>query len=208
MARRYSKTVPRRRRRVARKRIYRRKRITRLSKIHSFTRTCEIATLSGSNIADTFGGLTFSLGMLPNSTEFTNLFDQFRICAVKLEIVPRYTSSDMNPQATAPLLPNIHTVIDYNDISTPGNLDTLFQYQNYKRTRGNTIHKRYFKPAVLAAAYEGAVTTAYTSTWNRWLDTLDSGTLHYGLKYCIDQSFTGAWYKVYAKFFIQCKGVK
>lgn len=177
-------------------------------KVYNFTRSCTLTDLSGSDVSDVFGGLSFNLGQLPNYTEFTNLFDQFRICGIRLEIIPKYTSVDLNPLATTVAMPNIHTVIDYNDIATPGNLEVLLQYPNYKRTRGNAVHKRYFKPAVLASNYEGAVTSAYTSKWGQWLDSIDYPTVHYGLRYGIDQSFTGARYRVYAKFYIQCKDPK
>lgn len=205
----YSKRTSKRRRAPSRLRR-RRMRIRRpiRSGVHNFTRYVELPNITTSTVSDKLGGETFKLTDLPSYTEFTNLFDKFRICAVKYEIVPNWTSSDINPIGTYQSVPNIFTVLDYNDITTPGSLSELLQYKNLKRTRGHLIHKRYIKPAVLAANYEGAVTTAYTSVWKRWLDTTDSGTLHYGLKYCIDQTSTAMTYRVYAKYYIQCKDPK
>lgn len=199
---------PPKRRRTVRRRKFRRFRAPRNNRIHNFTRCAELTNLTTSTVADLMGGMTFKLSNCPNSTEFTNLFDKFRICAIKLEIVPNFTGSDLNPIGTKFSIPNISTVVDYNDVTTPGALTDLLQYNNYKRTRGQSIHKRYFKPAVLASNYEGAVTSAYTSVWKRWLDTADVDTLHYGIKYHFDQTSTAIAYRCYAKFYIQCKDPK
>lgn len=200
---------PPKRRRTVRRRKFRRFRAPRNNRIHNFTRVKELTEINSSTTADVLGAMTFKLSDLTNATEFTNLFDKFRICAVKLEIVPKFSGNDMNPGTTFPGAPCIHSVLDYNDATNPGDLNELMQYSNYKRTRGHNIHKRYFKPCVLAANYEGSVTTAYTSKWKVWLDCTDSGTAHFGLKYMIDRTPNVAFqYRAFVKYYIQCKDPK
>lgn len=205
---------PRRKAPLRRTRRYLRRRplmgrLPRNNRIHNFTRVVELSEINSSTTADVVGGMNFKLSDLGSYTEFTNLFDKFRICGVKVEFVPKFTGNDMNPGSTFPGAPNIHTIIDYNESTNPGNLAEMLQYSNYKRTRGHLTHKRFFKPAVLVANYESAVATAYSSKWKVWLDSADASTAHFGLKYLIDITPNVAHqFRRYVKFYIQCKDPK
>ena len=73
--------------------------------VYNFTRKCEY-----DQVYPTFGNavdrvFTFALADLPNYTEFTTLFDQYRINAVKLTFIPRLSSADSNPLATVSAIP-------------------------------------------------------------------------------------------------------
>lgn len=180
----------------------------RKNPVHNFVRTKQLTGITLSTVSDTVGTLTFNLSQLDNYTEFTNLFQRFRICAVKLKIIPYYTGNDANPTGTIYVMPNIHSVVDYDDSGTPANLAELLQYSNHKMTRGGKIHGRYIKPAVQTATYETALTSAYSPKWKVWLSTDDFATPHYGFKYFIDQSSVALVYRVFVKFYIQCKDLK
>lgn len=180
----------------------------RRNPVYSFVRTKQLTSINLQTASDTLGRITFQLDNLDNYTEFTNLFQQFRILGVKLTFVPYVTSNDANPIATTYVMPNIHTVIDHDDSGTPANLAEIMQFRNHRMTRLNRVHSRYIKPSILMSAYETALTSAYIPKWKQWVSTDDYTTPHYGLKYFIDQSSTALTIRVFAKFYFQCKDLK
>lgn len=128
-----------------------------------------------------------TLADVTNSSEFTALYDQYQIKGVKVEIIPKFTQMDgltgSSPgvPASSMQLPNIASVLDYDGIGTFNTMDVLCEYQNLKMTRGNRVHKRYFKPAVQSAVYQGLASTGYNPKKNVWLDCNNASVPHYGL---------------------------
>lgn len=185
--------------------------LTSRQPVHSFVRRDYVETITASNIADTFKVYTFSLNKLPNYTEFTNLFDQYRICAVKLTIIPGVTESSLEGASTSSYpLPEVRSIIDYTEDAAPLDFDEMYQYANCKMTRGNKMHTRYIKPAVLTSAFEGVAATAYIPKWKQWLTTDDSATPHYSIKVGINAVKTAntCYFRVYAKYYLQMKNIK
>lgn len=150
-----SRNYPRKRRRtnmrVARSRFN--------TNVHHFKRTVQMPGLITSYEPNTLqdsvrGAIEFKLSNLSNVDEFTNLFDQYRINAIniKVEFIPSLSGFDGHPMTTTPVpyvgLPHLHTVIDYDDANAPASKNALMEYSNYKRTRGDIVQKRYFRPAV------------------------------------------------------------
>lgn len=181
--------------------------------VHAFVRTVQFASSNFDATGNKFQAFTFALSDLPNYSEFTNLYDQFQIVAVKFEIIPKFNAVDLNPMSTwsQGVLPNIHSVLDYNDSTAPTSLTEMMQYKNYRRSRGNQIHKRYFKPATLSQNYESAVSTSYTSKWKDWISTDDPTTPYYCIKVCWDACGVVEYqptYDIYAKYYFQCKSTK
>ena len=120
---------------------------------------------------------------MPNSTELTALFDQYRISGVMFKLVPRFnvteSSTTLAPTATYPPS-QVMTCLDF-DGQGPLSLQAILQYQNLKMTRGQAVHQRYFKPAVLSMAYQSTVSTAYIPKWGQFIDTANPTVPHYGL---------------------------
>lgn len=208
MARRNRSTRRRTRPRRTKRPTMKRGLTLRRNPVYNFVRTKQLSGITLSTVSDTIGRLTFALGDLDNYTEFTNLFQRFRLNAVKIKIVPYYTSNDSNPVGTTYVMPNIHTILDYDDSNTPANLAEFLQYRNHRMTRSNRVHSRYFKPAIQSSVYETAITSAYTPKWKQWLSTDDFATPHYALKYFIDQSSTAFIFRVFVKYYFQCKDLK
>lgn len=206
--RRYSKRVNRRS--LLRSGISRGLRVSR-NPTYSFVRTVAGSTISTQTASATYGAMVFKLSDLDNYTEFTNLFDRYRICGIKVTFEPNITGFDANAGANAFTLPMLLTAIDHNDSATPGSMAELMQYRTLKKTRAHVTHSRYFKPAVLTSAYESAVATAYIPKWKQWLTCDDPATPHYAIKYGIsaysDVEFTVSW-RTYIKFYFQTKDLK
>lgn len=129
----------------------------------------------------------FSLNSIINPTDFTNLFDEYRINCVVLKFIPRSNYvQNLATTATAAnnYLPTLHWVVDLNDSNVPSNVDSLLEYNGYhcrNFTRTVTIKIR---PKFSLAAYSGAF-TSYKPT-KGWIDTGSPNVQHYGLKFAID----------------------
>lgn len=141
------------------------------------------------------GGLMFRLSDVPNHTEFTNLYDQYKIKAVKVKIVPRANVYPGNDPTSAIQLWNsqFFTAIDYDSAIDFSDLDSLLQYQNCKMTRSTQIHKRYLKPRVRSAVQiAGGLAPAFgnSATRNQWLDCANDAITHYGLLWYAQPQFT------------------
>lgn len=107
---------------------------------------------------------TTSLNSIQNNTEFTNLFDQYRIAALKYVFRPRYDSFAGNDttDTTLPGVTNqgrcmLHVVNDPYSTVTPsgaynsGTLNGFFEQGNSVKTySGNRPVTVYFRPTVLA----------------------------------------------------------
>lgn len=215
------RTIRRRRRLLRRPRRYvRRSRLPRSltmrrMKIHSFKRTCHFTDITVANTA-VKGHWFFKLSDLPDYTEFTNLFDFFRIKGIKLTIQPTYTGSPVDATESSIGFGSIHTAIERNDLSSfTGTELTLMQYDTYKRSRADRGHRRYFRPSTVNGEYASDGSAAGLSIeWNKWISNSTGGsggvsTAYQGINYLFDANNVNKTveYKVYATYYIQCKSV-
>lgn len=207
--------IPRRSRRVRRRRAVWGSKTRRLAfprgarvpNLHHFKRVAQLTAINASSSGNVIGSLAFTFSQIPNNAEFTALFDQYRINKIKLQLIPNFTGSDLNPTSSVVALPNIWSVIDYDDNTSPANLNDLLQYPNVRMTRGQRIHTRYWTPAV--GTDVGGVASA-SQKYKQWIDMSTTSIEHYGFKYFIDQLNTGpvGTWRVFATFYFSCKGVR
>lgn len=193
--------------------------------IHVFKRTIKIsditasynsATSSGVNIS---GAYVLSLDSLPNYTEFTNLYDQYKINGIKISFVPS-TNSYITSGVSGVTAPNgfsrFSSALDFDDSTTPATENVLLQYGSLRTTPGWKTHSRYFKPKIREAAVVDTTTgalTAATVRSNVWLDCDRPDVEHYGLKvFCpmpvnttVSASIT---YSVYVTMYMAFKNVR
>lgn len=160
------------------------------------------------------GAYTFKLSDLPNYTEFTNLYDQYKITGIAIEFRPTFSGLDLNfsaNSANGTLIPDIRSVVDLDDDTPIANENELLQYQNIKWTRGTKVHRRYFKPKFATEIFRTALTTGYRPSQG-YLDTSYPEIPHYGFKVWIDDTAAteaSAWlYRVYVTYYVKFKGVK
>ena len=151
--------------------------------------------------------LNFSLDDLPDYSEFTNLYDTYRLNAVKITFLPQMTesislSSLNNPNASV----RFFSVIDYNDGNPPGSIDELRQYQNCKFTPVLRKHSRYiYRPKIQDRGQ--------TYTPGRpWINTTSPDQDHFGLKIGIEPiqstNVQSMSYTVEAKYYLSFRAVK
>ena len=114
--------------------LYRRSRKRGQSNIHRFRRSYNagvIITTDGIN--PTYGTFNFSINDMPGYTEFTALFDSYKITGIKLLLIP-YTqtqsisTSSLNNARNVPFF----YVIDRTDATMPTSVDEILEYQDHK----------------------------------------------------------------------------
>lgn len=185
--------------------------------VHHFKRTVQLTGIlthaPGGVAAPRTGAIGFTIGSLPDITDFTTLYDQYRINKIKVEFVPGLSGIDGNPMSTSNLfgLPHLHTVVDYDDANAPSTASQLMQYPGYRRTRGDRTHKRYFTPAIATEVFRSSLSTSYSPKWKAWCDFASTDVPHYGIKYVADAFANSGnqWqWSVYATFYFSCKGVR
>lgn len=183
-------------------------------------------------IGTTYVGLSYALQLqgLPNFTEFTSLYDTYRITGYAVSIIPMYNTYNAQsvPYTQTGVafnsnggvsLPIIHSVIDFDDNAalnlTSGDqgVDTLRQYASYKVSRldgNNKIWRRYIRlPSTNVGVQEMSLSTGVYAAQKRSprLDAAAVDVNHYGLKLIIENSnFSQAYFmtfKVEVKAYIQ-----
>lgn len=205
-----------RKKRAIKKRGYKKMRITRNlapKNVHYFKRHCDFGTITkASGTASYFKGYNFSLSDLPGYTEFTSLFDFYKICAIKFVVIPCINTANIQMdtptvnQASANLgFMRILSVIDYNDSSNPTNFNELREYATCRVTPFLKGHRRYFKPATKSS-------DDYMFR-NRWISTDSTAEDYYGLKLAIDFNNTNfatstEVAKIECVFYLKCKAIK
>lgn len=158
----------------------------------------EISTASG-QLKD---GVSWKLSDVPGYTEFTNLFDQYRINMVVVKFICRASSTSVmesyNNSAIA--LPILHWVIDLDDEGTPANISELEQYgkkHTYMFDAGKRVATCKIRPRNTNKVYGAAsADAAALAKPGIWLDTASATVPYYGLKYILDIPQTGTVYNM------------
>jgi len=210
--------VAARRKRKTIKRTYKRRPIPRSLVTRSMlkcTRVTELTpfTITATTDAWTTTNYNFRLVDLPSFTDFTNLFDSYKITGVKITWMPRYFDSSMggaNAYTPATATPNIWLCTDDDSDS---NLTSQLQAMQVDRARmvknpwkpfSMFVRPKFTREVKVFAGIAGA------NPGSGWLDTANSGVYHYGITigasspgYAAGASFNPMVYDVYAKYYLQ-----
>lgn len=210
--------------RTIRKRLFRPPYPVRLSVkgLHTFKRVCNIsnpvhtnAVFSASsgnlliNIDDSWDcqtgaaaananyfsfGVNFTLDMLPDFSEFTTLFDMYKISAIKFRLTPYANQAPVQTSSAAGTSNQsvsgfVHTILDYDDSTAPNpskaGIDSIRQFESYKCRQlfqPGTAVDRYFKPRIATPGYGGSVFTSFINQKAPWIDCNSGNVEHYGVK--------------------------
>lgn len=177
-------------------------------KPHLFRRMCVPVTLTntpsqgGWNIDATTGTMPFTFGTVGSdsngtytipfsaqfllsyvqgSTEFTNLFDRYRICKVVVKIINLSNSATVNGQG---LLPTIMTSMDYDDSAVPSasTLQSFMQRGDVKETRLSGTKTIVLRPRPAMSLYQGAFTGYAIPGKAPYINSANPDVPHYGFK--------------------------
>lgn len=195
-------------------------------KIYAFKRTCELRPFNysagiwvqqPSNVISNDGGLLYYRGIfkfklddLPGYSDFTNLYENFRITGVRLRFLPYIGTESSAPASTSSLMSPLALCIDRgaNDaLGVNPNFSQLLENQDVK------IRSSY-KPFSLYVPYPKAHTPAdgvtQTVLTSPWLDSEVNGQVvdHHGVKFCFQENTStdrSVSYRVYATYYIKCR---
>lgn len=155
---------------------------------HSFIRKADFGTILSSNTAPVFGAYAFKLSDFPSYTEFTALYDQFRIVKVDVQFLHLASAINNTNSASSIVLrcPRFYSVLDFDDSTAPTAIDDLRQYNNCITVNSDTSYMRSFAPASLELEYVSTILSGYSPVFGKWHDCTYSSLPHYGLKYALD----------------------
>lgn len=154
----------------------------------------------------------FKLEDLPNYTEFTALYDTYKICGIKLKFMfannVATVGDPLTPYGTlTQSLPNLLTVNDYNGGVLSNEADML-QYATFKSTRLDKITSRYFRPC------QDVDTSNTNVVKSRWNSTSQPDIVHRGIQCAVSSSLAGSGehpqgkLKVYATYYLAMRTPK
>lgn len=129
---------------------------------------------------------TFSLDKVANHSEFTALYDQYKITGIKIYMDYSPDVAMVGGAANSmAYFPKLWIKRDYDDAATP-TLTQMTESNMTKCIRFNSVRTTYsmfIKPATLATMYRTSLTSAYGSQWNKWIDCNNADVPHYGIKF-------------------------
>jgi hypothetical protein len=130
--------------------------------------------------SDSGAAYTFRLTDVPQYTNFTALFDMYRIDAVEVEFLISQMGANM-------LYPTLYWTPDYDDATAPANANTILEFQTaevYQFTEAKTAFRRLVQPRVANTVYNGIVASGYsTLPVNTFINSDTPGVAYYGMKY-------------------------
>lgn len=196
----------------------------RRAKVYNFTRNLDGTTVSGisaSTIVQAAAGshraCAFTLADVPNATEFTALFDMYRIKCIVIKLIPMIRDVSIDSATVPPTLGQgpglVFHVIDNDDANALTAIADYYQYQNFRHTvvasPKSVIRKIY--PKVIVPAFQGSTFSSPTPVGNRWIDCSAPTAWHYGFKFYIppyQNAATPQIWQVQLKYYLQFKNVR
>lgn len=134
-------------------------------------------------------GTSIYADSLPNVTEFSSLFDCWRMTkvTVRIDLPMGISNSALSPGS---VVPQLMYVPDHNDAGSALKADLLqypqVQVHNFNKD-GYTPLMLEFRPTALAEISSGLVGTAYSSLQpGAWMRTSNFDVQHYGIKMFFD----------------------
>lgn len=154
--------------------------------VYSLAQNAQSLSL-GTAAVDTFtgyyqfgGACNFSLDQVLNYTEFTSLYDRYKIRKIVVKIIP-----ECNVASTAgtSLLPVVGVVRDYDDNTVPTSTTQLAEMQGYREYRLNRPLTFAVYPRIANTVWQGTLANGYSVMRPPWLDNSSFSVPHYGLKF-------------------------
>jgi len=207
---------------VRRPRVVRKK---TTNKVHSFVRWCDKDTSypgsSGPNQILESGSnqnlaYSFKLDNVVNPSDFTNLYDMYRINKITLHLEPDYDTTASGATLGNPNGRKIRVVHDYNDNNALSQEDDYLEYSNCKSyypwsRRGIKIT---LYPKINNTVENKDGLNAFTSVSSNkvWLNIADDEVPHFGIKIFIPSGLLASEnariFKVRAKYHLSLKNSK
>lgn len=143
----------------------------------------------GTISAQGFGGIASSITTLtlPNSSEFSNLYDQYKVLSYTLELIPRFNGRDVayGPGTVADI-PMIYWVYDVDDSTAPTSANEIMERAKvYSARLDKPVRITVKSPTIAASMYASSITTGYYKMRCPWMDVVSAQVPLYGVKFMI-----------------------
>jgi hypothetical protein len=163
---------------------------------HNFVDSLQnLAFFTTSTVSNTFAGTFFALSSMNDASEYAAVFDQYRIMAVEITIMP-------STQTVAGLTGHLLSAIDYDDVAsiTPA-LNAQKSTVVISNLQDTVV--RSFTPKIALAAYSGAFTAYSVGPAHSWINTASPTVQHYGHKLTANPTTTAITYDLYTRVWFQ-----
>lgn len=138
---------------------------------------------------------SFTLSQLPNVVEFTGLFDEYKICAIKVQYRPSYDSvpSDApalnvntGPQSYAHMYVDPASTVLPSGLYNSGTLNSFLESDKVRSVNTNRVFSVYFRPKIR----DGVQGTGPNAEIRRskWIRTNETGAVHSGFHIFLQQN--------------------
>lgn len=153
------------------------------------------------------------LDQLPAYTDFTNLFDSYRVTGMKAKFLFDKNSAEVH--GTDVSIPMIGTCTDKDDVAALTTENAFWQYEDFKYRRLDKPVSVFVKPRIAQSAYAGGIFASYVEgKAKQWIDCNSTTVEHYGIRYYIH---CPGWHlephkigilKIALTLWIECKNVR
>jgi hypothetical protein len=173
----------------------------RLKPVVNFSRTVQLRDYDVvcDGINPTLSGYVFSLDSLPDYTDYTNLFQSYRITKIKINWKPEYTELTDAALVSNAVNVNFNSAVDQTNNSAPGSVNELIQYQSCKSTGITKQHNRSFIPAMMMSG---------VTPCECFIACTNPSERLFGIKVAIPPTGVAMTFHSTITFFLTCAGSK
>jgi hypothetical protein len=136
-----------------------------------------------------FYATAITLNSFDNYSEYTGLFDQYRIDDVEVWID---AASPGLASTASTNVGQLFTAVDLDDNTAPSSIVQVESKPGACVTTGMVGHYHRWKPHMAVAVYSGTF-TSFANAPSNWIDSASPGVAHYGIK--LAHSLTDSVYK-------------
>lgn len=182
-----------------------------------------VTNAATAGIKETPFSIQFTLNDVPNNTEISALYDQYKLCGAKVSIkmINSPESTYVN-NGSANSYTNFYPTLWYTRDYDDNDLLSLTAMRQYKSARHVVLRPNkeisiYTKPRMLRQLFNSNTGAGYEIALPKYVDLGNIALPHYGLKAVIDyegqdiplSSATNQWrFRVNVKYYFMCKNVR
>lgn len=153
--------------------------------------------ISTDGINPSLTAILFTLDQLPDYTDFTRMFQTYKIARVDITWTPEYTELTDAALVSNAVNVQFNTAIDQASSASPTSVDEVLQYQTCKSTGITNQHKRSIRVGMLMNS---------VMPCSCMITTQQPSERHYGLKIGIPPTGVAMTFRSKATYFIELAG--
>jgi hypothetical protein len=150
---------------------------------YKFSRSFDLGTLLRT-ASDQGFAWPFALNQVPASTEFTTLFDKYRITSIDLTF--SYWRTGHPPGTTDDVWPAMYLFMDDDDSAIPTTKSEVLERMSVQRVSFSPMRQTISVKITPRWVQSRAGTSTNIAPLNSWIDMSTPGVQHYGVKAWVD----------------------